>query len=1101
MRKFLFVGVGGSGGKTLRFIKSVLRSRLAEAGYTGPLPGAWQFVQIDLPPGDDTAVGVVPETLGASYKGIAPAGVNYEHHLKQVAGLGDSSLLDDLATWWPDPSDAPKQPWFGAGQYRAVGRLVTLNRLAEIRAAIDSSVTAMELGSATKNFDEIAGALGFEVGAALDEPIAIVIGSMAGGTGAGALLDVCDLLRISGHHGKPFLQMPFGVLYTAAIFGGNGDGAMAGIEPNSLAFAAELSGLLKSDSKSAPIYHAASGAAAVLGERGPALSFLIGRGNGNLVLADSIAVFKSTAQAISAWVLDPGVQALLQSSPVGNLESFSKTKSYFPMHIHETTDRQPVSSFGYAKFGVSRRGFHEYASERLGRMVIEHLLSAHQNIATEGASAKAAIDEVVSPQRLNEFLITCRLNERLKTNDDIINAIRSTASRGMGASAGDSALDVESDIKTQAAEIVNSVLDQAPAGGKGFGAAAANRTLQNRAEERSNFLVSKWDTAFREAGSKWLDEIKPHIVDSVIDTMAVLGLPATIELLQQTDSDLEASMSALQGEASERSRDSKNQFGSLPVDGGKAKVAALVSMLRPKYIPVTAAFFGLEIEARLRLRAVEAIKLLRSSFMGPLIATMTISERVLKAELPLVKEWAIGSLVPDAYRPDPNVVLLLDPEEYSQTFDSLLGKTVGGSGTLVVENAVRAVLTAGEDEVPSGSKRGIAPFISVGGLAAATGLSQISMAADATQIRNRCWRWLSSDPTIGIGQFITSSLQDTLSGASKDEIDRFISKFRAALDRSAPLIDVNPATLNAVHQVSKLQFQRTMSKIPLQADESDKTYQAVVELLVSYGIDEAQIPSMFGKQEGRGELGGDIEFSTFMRAYHPMVFSSFVTPISVAAQTAMGKGDTGFWKDRRSRPLSEYLPLSSIAVGFLARGWLVAAILGELQINSAVAFGHTYLAASLDTPSGRVKFLEPGLGRLPKSGGDVFASILESYPLAEVLFATAQPDAVRGYERLLELGSGVELSTWINDGTTTAGTVEEFVSRDERLRHVVELLDSAESGLNSAESQFECDPMKWELPPQSWEIRSLLLKAIVELRSSVTAAVASGNTSKALPVI
>ena len=1100
MRKFLFVGVGGSGGKTLRFIKSVLRSRLAEAGYTGPLPDAWQFVQIDLPPGDDAAVGVIPEMLGAAYKGIAPAGVNYEHHLKQVAGRGDSSLLDDLATWWPDPSDAPKQPWFGAGQYRAVGRLITLNRLSEIRAAIDSAVTAMELDSATRNFDEIAGTLGFEVGAALNEPIAIVIGSMAGGTGAGALLDVCDLLRISGHHGKPFLQMPFGVLYTAAIFGGNHDGSMPGIEPNSLAFAAELSGLLKSESKSAPIYHAAAGAAAVLSERGPALSFLIGRGNGNLTLADSVAVFKSTAQAISAWVLDPGVQSLLQQSPIGNFDPLSKTKSYLPMHIHEA-DRQPVSSFGYAKFGVSRRGFHEYASERLGRMVIEHLLSAHQKIATDGASAKAAIDEVVSPQRLNEFLVTCRLNERLSTNDDIINAIRSIASRGMGVAGGESALDVTSDIKMQAAEVVNSVLDQAPAGGRGFGAAAANRNLQNRAEERADFLISKWDGAFREAGAKWLDEIKPHIVDSVIDTMAVLGLPATIELLQQTDSDLEASIGALQGEASERSRNSKNQFGALPVDGGKAKVAALVSMLRPKYIPVTEAYFGLEIEARLRLRAVEAIKLLRTSFMGQLIATMTVSERVLKEELPLVKEWATESLVPDAYRPDPNVVLLLDPEEYPKTFDSLLGKTVGGSGTLVVENAVRAVLTAGEDEIASGSRRGISPFISIGGLAAATGLSQISMAADATQIRNRCWRWLSSDPTIGIGQFITSSLQDTLSGASKGEIDRFVAKFRAALDRSAPLVDVNPATLNTVHQVSKLDFQRTMSKIPLQSDEGDNAYQAIVNLLLSYDIDAAEIPSMFGKQEGRGELGGDIEISTFMRAYHPMVFASFVTPISVAAQTAMGRGDFGFWMMRRSRPLSEYMPLSPITLGFLARGWLVAAILGQLGIDSASAFGHTYLAASLDTPSGRVKFLEPGLGRLPKSGGDVFASILESYPLAEVLFATAQPDAMRGYERLLDLGSGVELSTWINNGTRTAGSVEEFTSRDERLQHVVELLDSAESGLQSPESQFECDATKWELPPQSWEIRPLLLKAIVELRSSATAAVASGNTTKALPVI
>jgi hypothetical protein len=1076
-----------------------LRSRLAEAGYSGPLPDAWQFVQIDLPPGDDAAVGVIPETLGAAYRGIAPAGVNYEHHLRQVAARGDSSLLDDLATWWPDPSEAPKQPWFGAGQYRAVGRLIALNRLSEIRAAIDGAVTAMELDSATRNFDEIAGVLGFEVGAALKEPIAIVIGSMAGGTGAGALLDVCDLLRISGHHGKPFLQMPFGVLYTAAIFGGNDDGSMPGIEPNSLAFAAELSGLLKCESSSAPIYHAVSGAAAALSERGPALSFLIGRGNGNLTLADSVAVYKSTAQAISAWVLDPGVQSLLQQSPIGNFDPLSKTKSYLPMHIHES-DRQPVSSFGYAKFGVSRRGFHEYAAERLGRMVIDHLLTAHQRIATDGASSKAAISEVVSPQRLNEFLITCRLNERLQNNDDIINAIRTIASRGMGASGTETAIDVTSDIKMQAAEVVNSVLDQAPAGGKGFGAAAANRNLQNRAEEKANFLVSKWDGAFREAGAKWLDEIKPHIVGSVIDTMAVLGLPATIELLLQTDADLDAAIGALQGEASDRSRNSKNQFGALPVDGGKARVAALVNMLRPKYVPVTEAFFGLEIESRLRLRAVEAIKLLRTSFMGPLIAAMQVSERVLREELPIVKEWATGSLVPDAYRPDPNVVLLLDPDEYPQTFDSLLGKTVGGSGTLVVENAVRAVLTAGDDDVVSGSIRGISSFISIGGLAAATGLSQISMAADATQIRNRCWRWLSSDPTIGIGQFITSSLQDTLSTASKAEIDRFVAKFRAALDRSAPLIDVNPATLNTVHQVSKLEFQRTMSKIPLQADESDKAYQAVVDLLLSYDIDASAIPSMFGKQEGRGELGGDIEVSTFMRAYHPMVFSSFVTPISVAAQTSMGRGDFGFWTMRRSRPLAEYMPLSPISLGFLARGWLVAAILGQLEINTASSFGHTYLSASLATPSGQVKFLEPGLGRLPSSGGDVFASILESYPLAEVLFATAQPDAMRGYERLLELGSGLELSTWINNGTTTAGSVEEFASREDRLQHVVDLLEQSESRLKSPESDFECDANEWKLPSQAWEIRPLLLKAIADLKSSATAAVASGSATKGLPV-
>jgi len=236
MRKFLFIGVGGSGGKTLRFLKDSIERRLQQAGYHGAFPDAWQFIQLDLPPTDDAAEGRIPKAIGASYRGLAPIGVNYETHRSQLAGLGDGDVIDDLSSWWPDPSSAPKNVWFGAGQYRAVGRLVVLNRLSQLAEAVSSSVTAMETENSNQKLAAACAALGFPITGDPAPPLAFVMGSMAGGTGSGAILDVCDTLRILGRNQRSFLTMPFAVLYTAEIFAGlSKAGAVPGVEPNSLA--------------------------------------------------------------------------------------------------------------------------------------------------------------------------------------------------------------------------------------------------------------------------------------------------------------------------------------------------------------------------------------------------------------------------------------------------------------------------------------------------------------------------------------------------------------------------------------------------------------------------------------------------------------------------------------------------------------------------------------------------------------------------------------------------------------------------------------------------------------------------------------------------
>ena len=54
-RRMIFVGLGGSGGKTLRFLKRDLNAWLKTIGWHEGMPQGWQFLQIDTPTVQDGA--------------------------------------------------------------------------------------------------------------------------------------------------------------------------------------------------------------------------------------------------------------------------------------------------------------------------------------------------------------------------------------------------------------------------------------------------------------------------------------------------------------------------------------------------------------------------------------------------------------------------------------------------------------------------------------------------------------------------------------------------------------------------------------------------------------------------------------------------------------------------------------------------------------------------------------------------------------------------------------------------------------------------------------------------------------------------------------
>ncbi len=76
---FLLIGVGGSGGKTLRTARADLERQLNDVGWTESFPDAWQFVHIDVPTKPDGMDPGLPGALPAgSYQGLVAAGVNYK---------------------------------------------------------------------------------------------------------------------------------------------------------------------------------------------------------------------------------------------------------------------------------------------------------------------------------------------------------------------------------------------------------------------------------------------------------------------------------------------------------------------------------------------------------------------------------------------------------------------------------------------------------------------------------------------------------------------------------------------------------------------------------------------------------------------------------------------------------------------------------------------------------------------------------------------------------------------------------------------------------------------------------------------------------------
>ena len=1107
---FLIIGVGGSGGKTLRSLRQTLLRRLRAKGWEGDMPEAWQFLEIDTI--STQAVENFPADLLPSdqYLGLVPTGVNYEGlKAATMQNVMREDQMSALAGWLPETTAVPIAR--GAGQFRTLGRAVVVSQLNRVAEKLRNSHNRLTAPGVDAELRAVAKLLHGKDEGQLPQPIAIVVSSIAGGSGAGIFLDVVEALKSID---TGYADRTHTFVYGPDVFNSVPAGMRDSIPANALGAMNEIVAGLWADGPgegSSALFRSAG----LIGEGtrgfGSKHTYLVGASNGLVNFPTQDSVYLATGESLATLVSDEKIQDWFTNFIIVNVFVNSanemicddRSKLKVSGNVHHM---QPLASIGVGRVSLGLERFAEYIAEGLARASTEKMLwpQFEPEDPLDPKTPSQKIDEDVD-REWSEFLTKSGLNERGESNEVI-----------------DYLMGVE--VKDRAKAFAQKGLNFAEQGVDAAG--LPNDQWISRLMNYFNLNRKAFETEelseIHKLAQAWTVSIQRQIINTVSVEISRRGLNVTARLIARLRDEVQfVSKQELPVEASAELR-KIDQLASklnevLPAGMSKLQAQAMRQAAGPSLAKVSEFITN----SQRRVVASELISDLDDSFLKPL-ETLIKNSAIQLLQAATLPKTASGETnpfpnyadiesktIPEKFHASVVERLLISVETYPSEFQRLVQEslpsteqtnwwsrtieraTLGTSLDQRGDNQDPNLITVNASWVPTNA--------SYRATIAGSAKAEFSLETNPQNYIDRNRKWLS-DPVTSLGKFLVQDLVTFLSHPdpvvqSKRRVE-FRDGFSTALKLSAPLCALNNALIGQVHPNVSAKGSRylNMSRIPFvnQGELADLYKLAETTIKDAKLWDDANSPKIF-------ELVGGIQqidmFSTVTSAMSPMVFTSLMEDIAQkwsknsVSQNLM----QGFWTNRRARPLTEAIPAAPEKIKSMVRGWYLATILDQKKQISTPQQGPKISIWSpesngyVDFPHPLLPLKNPGASSNP----EILPAVLKSLSLAMAACHTqSNLEPLRPYLRLMEIGENAKdiIENWTRNGKVDAdapipslpfaGSSEgTFEDRRSAILATLEKTTLALEGIFTAEEKSR-DIFK---TAKVWELRSYIRLALSEL--------------------
>jgi len=1061
----IIVGCGGSGVLSARFIRDEVKARLIARGIE-KIPDAWQYIGIDTVrvQADLDQASPLP---AADFLSLA-AGMSSMHNVDEALiarnAVGNPNAgYEELIGWRPDPDFFPNDPGLGAGKYRAIGRELgtfSLNS-PRVKERLEAAINASRTGG--PELIRISKALDAQIqeGTEVAPPIIIVIGSSAGGTGAGTMIDVIDVIKRIGDDLKPMA-----LIYGPDIFGERSDAHMAA---NALMFMSELlNSYYSTNSGKTGLFPAPL---VQLRQRGPAGVWMVGRRNmTNTDLHDAQTVYRAVALAIAGWTTSGNVRKHVHEHVIGNWPS-SAIEQRGGFGFAKSKTRGMVSSFGSASLSVGRSRFKSYARAFLMRNIYEHHNKGFLEIAvaTFGADGSRGPDTVVIKRIVDHHFD--RLVEK-------IGLIQKFDEDGAARTERDGQItDVlfsRGHVVSAADQYRTELLNDMPKG-EVKGSDSWRRLFSDKESSIGPRFLRAEESLYTERQNKWTNEIAVRFVDEMNLAISQLTLEVVAALIPKLSEYLQSVAAEFRKSADHANTKAlgfKQKRDSLLQEIGSSNASKDSQVV--KDAAKNAGFAqGQETKRQIFIKIAQLLDQVCNNLIQPVVSAISTAKFDVAAmaerhyeEAPVISAWPVGETVPSMFAPTAIEFLLEDHREWPGILRGLLATNVEQEQGESVMQAVRRSITVGTKDGDSETAT-IAPLLWLreGNKIdfSATAPIGVTIALDQERLEDRVIAWLDRpgrSMSRHLGEGLFTYLQDP---DKKDRIKRFSEMFDLALTQSMPLMQIDEAYANIEYPNTIRSVEPVLEKLPFPPGHAVR--EAAEQLLRARLNLSADTP--IGDYFGDANREGIIVSNFLKNPIFPGMVKSFTTPVTTFGSLYKDEADSlrAWLSFKRGRTLDEVIPLPEAVTAALIRGFAVGRALGLISIAEGTPI-------ALSTKDGRVTFPYPAYA--PLSPAYALPSLLLSLPLAFIDIPGQGARAFAAYKALFELGITAadlveqaqysvrgELQMFIEQGITTAPVVDqerrsEMVSdgtKDGRIKQILMLLDDNINSFNQIKNE------------------------------------------------